>query len=525
MNTSLAFSFNTEATPLPYHSEPALLFNTLCENKHHTLLLESAQIDTKANLKSLLIVDSALRISAVKNQVTIDALSVNGQALFSALKIALKEKAVLMQESDKQCVFTFSAPAQDIDEESKLKSASVFDALRFFLANKDTKDANAIFVGGLFAYDLVSGFEPIPELDTVFSCPDYCFYLAEQLIVIDHQNKDSQLMSIAFTDDKTECQRLSLRQAELISQAKQPLKHPIRRALTAAESTIQGNMDDKGYGDIVEAMKTYIRRGDIFQVVPSRRFQVACPSPLAAYQVLKEKNPSPYLFYMQDALFTVFGASPESALKYQTSDRQIEIYPIAGTRPRGRNTDGSINADLDSRIELEMRTDTKELSEHLMLVDLARNDLARICQAGSRYVAELTKVDRYAFVMHLVSRVVGKLRDDLDIFHAYQACMNMGTLSGAPKVSAMQLIARYEKTKRGSYGGAIGYFTGAGDFDTCIVIRSAYVENNIATIQVGAGIVLDSDPQMEAEETRNKSQAVINAILQAHTDTQLQEAC
>ncbi|SPY98464.1 anthranilate synthase component I [Proteus mirabilis] len=228
---------------------------------------------------------------------------------------------------------------------------------------------------------------------------------------------------------------------------------------------------------------------------------------------------------MQDALFTVFGASPESALKYQASDRQIEIYPIAGTRPRGRNADGSINADLDSRIELEMRTDTKELSEHLMLVDLARNDLARICQAGSRYVAELTKVDRYAFVMHLVSRVVGTLRHDLDIFHAYQACMNMGTLSGAPKVSAMQLIAQYEKTKRGSYGGAIGYFTGNGDFDTCIVIRSAYVEKDIATIQVGAGIVLDSDPKMEAEETRNKSQAVINAILQAHAETHMQEAC
>ncbi|MCG6522258.1 chorismate-binding protein, partial [Vibrio parahaemolyticus] len=149
---------------------------------------------------------------------------------------------------------------------------------------------------------------------------------------------------------------------------------------------------------------------------------------------------------------------------------------IAGTRPRGRRADGSLDRDLDSRIELEMRTDHKELSEHLMLVDLARNDLARICTPGSRYVADLTKVDRYSFVMHLVSRVVGELRQDLDVLHAYRACMNMGTLSGAPKVRAMQLIAAAEGKRRGSYGGAVGYFTAHGDLDTCIVIRSAYVQ-------------------------------------------------
>lgn len=525
MNTSLAFPLTAKVTALPYHSEPALLFNTLCEHRHHTLLLESAQIDTKANLKSLLIVDSALRISANKNQVTVDALSLNGQYILALLKNALKEKSTLSVERAEQCVFTFASSSFPQDEESKLKAASVFDVLRFFLANSAAKEANAVFVGGLFAYDLVNGFESLPDLEAAFSCPDYCFYLAEQLIVIDHQHHHSQLISVTFTDNPQECQRLDTRQAQLVALARQPLKQPQRQPLTPQQAVVSSNMNDEEYGAIVEAMKTYIRRGDIFQVVPSRRFQINCPSPLAAYQVLKQKNPSPYLFYMQDALFTVFGASPESALKYQASDRQIEIYPIAGTRPRGRNADGSINADLDSRIELEMRTDTKELSEHLMLVDLARNDLARICQAGSRYVAELTKVDRYAFVMHLVSRVVGTLRHDLDIFHAYQACMNMGTLSGAPKVSAMQLIAQYEKTKRGSYGGAIGYFTGNGDFDTCIVIRSAYVEKDIATIQVGAGIVLDSDPKMEAEETRNKSQAVINAILQAHAETHMQEAC
>ncbi|MFO5846401.1 chorismate-binding protein, partial [Klebsiella pneumoniae] len=164
----------------------------------------------------------------------------------------------------------------------------------------------------------------------------------------------------------------------------------------------------------------------------------------------------------------------------------------------------------------KMRTYKKELAEHLVLVDLARNDLARICTPGSRYVADLTKVDRYSFVMHLVSRVVGELRQDLDVLHAYRACMNMGTLSGAPKVRAMQLIAAAEGKRRGSYGGAVGYFTAHGDLDTCIVIRSAYVQEGIATVQAGAGIVLDSVPQSEADETRNKARAVLRAIAQAH---------
>lgn len=179
------------------------------------------------------------------------------------------------------------------------------------------------------------------------------------------------------------------------------------------DMTLSCNQSDEAFGDVVSQMQEAIRIGEIFQVVPSRRFSLPCPSPLAAYQTLKDNNPSPYMFYMQDQDFTLFGASPESSLKYDADSRQIEIYPIAGTRPRGRRADGSLDRDLDSRIELEMRTDHKELAEHLMLVDLARNDLARICQPGSRYVADLTKVDRYSFVMHLVSRVVGTLREDL----------------------------------------------------------------------------------------------------------------
>ncbi|CAI6375801.1 unnamed protein product [Macrosiphum euphorbiae] len=212
-------------------------------------------------------------------------------------------------------------------------------------------------------------------------------------------------------------------------------------------------MSDLQYSSIIKKLQKLIQKGEIFQVVPSRKFFLTLNNSLAAYQELKKSNPSPYMFFMQDESFILFGASPESSLKYDEKTRQIELYPIAGTRPRGRKKDGTLDLDLDSRIDLEMRTNHKELAEHLMLVDLARNDLARICEPGSRYVSDLVKVDKYSHVRHLVSKVVGKLRGRLDALHAYSACMNMGTLTGAPKVRAMQLIAEYEKECRGSYGG------------------------------------------------------------------------
>lgn len=241
-----------------------------------------------------------------------------------------------------------------------------------------------------------------------------------------------------------------------------------------------------------------------------------CPDPLRAYRQLRQLNPSPYMFYMQDPAFTLFGASPEMALRFQAGDRTVELCPIAGTRRRGKNADGTVNHDLDNRIELELRTDAKEMAEHLMLVDLARNDLARICEAGTRHVGQLLKVDRYSHVMHLVSRVTGRLREELDALHAWQACMNMGTLTGAPKVRAMQLIRELESVRRDSYGGAIGYLLGNGDMETCIAIRSALVVNGSAKVQAGAGVVFDSVPELEADETGSKAAAVIAAIRSAH---------
>ncbi len=499
----------------PYRDDPAALFNQLCAARPSTLLLESADVDSKDNLQSLLITDSALRITALGRQVTVQALSENGASLLPLLDAALPAEVTILPRPDgRELTFPDIDPLQD--EDSRLKSVSVLDALRLIptLVNSDPAEREAVMLGGLFAYDLVAGFETLPDLKNEQRCPDYCFYLAETLLVIDHQSRTSRIQASLFTPAAGEFERLQQRVHQLNQQMMQPAPAPV--AQQVPQMTLSCSQSDEVYCDVVTKMQHAIRVGEIFQVVPSRRFSLPCPSPLAAYETLKNSNPSPYMFFMQDQDFTLFGASPESSLKYSAQTRQIEIYPIAGTRPRGRNAAGELDRDLDSRIELEMRTDQKELAEHLMLVDLARNDLARICEPGSRHVADLTKVDRYTFVMHLVSRVVGKLRQDLDVLHAYRAVMNMGTLSGAPKVRAMQLIAESEGTRRGSYGGAVGYFTGTGDFDTCIVIRSAYVEEGIATVQAGGGVVLDSIPQAEADESRNKARAVLRAIATAH---------
>ena len=383
----------------------------------------------------------------------------------------------------------------------------------------------AVFVGGTFAYDLLATFEQLPEVaEGDNDCPDYVFYLAETLITIDHQQKSSEILGSVFSGPSVATAFFA------VSQAIEGLKNQISDSLscdsgldksfeiTSASGELAINQCDATYCQHVRDLKENILAGDIFQVVPSRTFSLPCPRPYGAYQQLKQNNPSPYMFFIQDEEFVIFGASPESALKYQRDDNVVEVYPIAGTRPRGKRANGDIDPDLDSRIELTLREDNKEKAEHLMLVDLARNDIARVSKPGTRHVKDLLKVDRYSHVMHLVSRVVGQLREDLDCLHAYQACMNMGTLVGAPKVRAAELIRQVEQKRRGSYGGAVGYINGHGDMDTCIVIRSAYVKNQVAYVQAGAGVVYDSEPQSEADETRGKAQAVLSAIQQAHPE-------
>lgn len=491
-----------------YHLDPTQVFAALCQ-KPYTLLLESAEISSKNSLKSLLIASSALVITCRGQTVYATATNANGRALLVHLAGVLGD--VLQKQDENQLVFAFLPPPSDVDERSKLKARTVFDGLRALVQLFDTAPT-PIFLGGLFGYDLVANFIPMHDIhlqDDPLACPDYQFYLADQLLVLDHQSQSATLQSFCFAPSYADA--ISAQSAQIIDtlQATLPKVLPTKRP---SDQTVQTNLDDEAFKQILQKLKTHLYQGDVFQIVPSRRFSLACPSPLASYHRLKQTNPSPYMFYMHDEAFVLFGASPESALKFSADSRQVEVYPIAGSRPRGFDGDGNIDLELDARLELELRLDKKEQSEHLMLVDLARNDIASISQTGTRHIKELMQVDRYSHIMHLVSRVVGKLDPDLDALHAYQACMNMGTLTGAPKVKAMQLIYRYEQQKRHSYGGAVGYLTSDGQFDTCIVIRSAFVQNGVAYVQAGCGQVLDSNLQAEADETYHKARAVLHAI-------------
>ena len=536
-----------------YVDDPLAAFAHLCGNKNNALLLESAEIDSKDDLQSLLMVDAALRMECRGNRVEVKALTGNGASVLPLFVDHAPDGLHIKERTDTSITLVCDEADGELDEDSRLKAASVMDALRIVI-NKITpirQHPHAVFLGGVFAYDMLAGFEKLPDVaEGENDCPDFVFYLAETLITVDHQTRETHLIGSVFSGQDVAQQYFAIAQRleaihqqlhdmpaepvlvgantakiadveseaqsgqSLVSDSENSNETENGQSLSSFDPSVEVSVDlsDEQFCNHVLDLKQHILAGDIFQVVPSRTFSLPCPSPLLAYAKLKESNPSPYMFYMQDAAFSIFGASPESALKYERESNQVEIYPIAGTRPRGKRPDGSIDRDLDSRIELNLREDTKEKSEHIMLVDLARNDVAKVSRPGTRYVKDLLKVDRYSHVMHLVSRVVGQLRDDLDPLHAYQACMNMGTLVGAPKVSAATLIREVEKKRRGSYGGAVGYLNGQGDMDTCIVIRSAFVKNGTAYIQAGAGVVYDSVPQAEADETRAKAQAVIGAV-------------
>ncbi|HAT41135.1 MAG TPA: anthranilate synthase component I [Rheinheimera sp.] len=506
----------------PYQSDALGCYQALDALSPYSLLLESAEIDSKDNLKTLLLIDAALRIECLGQRVSVNVTSDNGAPLLQFLANAFADMpGVTLQSAARTLTLEFSRPDPLLDEASRLlvpTPLSVLRALQQGLTSQNDEPF-AVFLGGVIGYDYVATAEALPEVPQgANQCPDYLFYVAETLLVIDHQQQAARLVGNVFCGDNamTSCFAIGKR-LEQISAVLKTANGFVAPAVTAVSPTeLKVDISDAAFVAQVEALKHNIVAGDVFQVVPSRCFSLPCPSPLSAYARLKQQNPSPYMFLLKDPAFCLFGASPESALKFNHADRQVEIYPIAGTRRRGFNAQGGLDRDLDSRIELELRQDEKEKAEHLMLVDLARNDVARISVPGSRYVKELLKVDRYSYVMHLVSRVVGTLKADLDALHAYQACMNMGTLVGAPKVRAAELIRQVEGKRRGSYGGAVGYLAGNGDFDSCIVIRSAYCQDGMAYVQAGAGVVFDSVAQAEADETRSKAQAVLSAILAAH---------
>ena len=477
-----------------YHADAASLFAHLGgTTTRDTVLLESADITTRSGIQSVAVLRAAVRVTCSGSHVHVEPLTSFGRTVADRVREQLGEHHV----GENVYAFPPVAAAVVADERERLTATSTVEVLHAL--------SRFGFLAGGFAYDYLETFEELPAVaDGANTYPDYQFVLAEVLLRIDHQAQTATLSGIGIDA-----------LAERIDAASPP---PLRSSAGPGGTLVaRADIPDAQFCADVERLKEHIYNGDIYQVVPARSFVADCPDAFAAYLQLRATNPSPYMFYQRGVdkhgdSFELFGASPESNLKYTNADREVQLYPIAGTRPRGLAEDGTVDHELDTRMELQLRTDAKEVAEHTMLVDLARNDVARVAEPGTRRVAELLQVDRYSRVMHLVSRVSARLAGDLDALDAYRACMNMGTLTGAPKLRATSLIRSLEGARRGSYGGAVGYLDSNGDFDTCIVIRSAYVTGGKAIVQAGAGVVRDSNPQSEADETLHKAYAVLNAI-------------
>lgn len=389
------------------------------------------------------------------------------------------------------------------------------DTLRKLLADLPALPDIAPLAGGLvgfFAYDYARRIEHIPDNNAdPLGMPDAMMMAPGELVVIDHIDKRTDILLVG---PSATAARLAHIEARIREHAHKPIlpTAPGARAFHAPPpigmkptDAIRASMTQAEYESAVEKAKDHIRRGDIFQVVPSQRFSFDMPcSALRLYKALRITNPSPYMYFLDTDNFQIVGSSPEMVV--QCTDRRARIRPLAGTRKRGGTPEE------DTRLEADLRADLKERAEHIMLVDLARNDLGRVCAYGSVQTSDLLDVERYARVMHIVSNVEGTLRPDCDAFDLIHAVFPAGTVSGAPKIRAMQIIDELENTRRGLYGGAIGYIGANGNVDLCLAIRTIVVKDGAGHIQAGAGVVADSDPTREYEETLNKAAGVLRAL-------------
>lgn len=497
-----------------YHENAAALFAQLSglDKELPVLLLESSDVESKKNTKCMAVLRAAMVVTCQGQTVLTRSLTEIGDRLSERLQGQLGDYLHAVREGERVELEFHFQPSSEHDERKRLKDVSNAEVLRALQLDAGYEGQSLPFIAGGFAFDYLETFEELPAVgEGPNTFPDYQFLVAQDCLRIDHLDQTA-VLEVLDIDEATTAARLeSLSQQIADFQAPSSQPQEVTGTLEVVAQTT-----DADFRAQVERLQENIYQGDIYQVVPARAFQAPCPDAFAAYLQLREINPSPYMFYMHShhhgRAFELFGASPESNLKFESADRLVQVYPVAGTRPRGLHADGSLNHELDIRAELDMRTDAKEVAEHIMLVDLVRNDLARIARPATRKVAELLQVDRYSRVMHLVSRVVATLDDDFDALDAYRACMNMGTLSGAPKLRATSLLREVEGVRRGSYGGAVGYLAGDGSMDTCIVIRSGFVQDGRITVHAGAGVVRDSVPQSESDETLHKAFPVLQAV-------------
>jgi anthranilate synthase component I len=371
---------------------------------------------------------------------------------------------------------------------------------------------------GYLGYDLVRSIERLPDHHhDRLELPLLHLMVTDTLLIFDNVSQTIKVVSNAHLNGRGSREPESVRRAyreaiakieAIIGRLRSPFRRQRKPAIRGGQlptSKIASNMTRPEFEKIVRQAKEYIRSGDIFQVVLSQRFETETRSrPFDIYRALRVINPSPYMYYLQFDGLELIGASPEVLVRCE--DRKIELRPIAGTRPRGRNDEE------DQAMERELLSDEKERAEHIMLVDLGRNDVGRVSEIGEVRVEKLMTVERYSHVMHLVSQIEGRLPKGKNIYDVMRACFPAGTVSGAPKIRSMEIIEDLEPTGRGPYAGAVGYFSFSGNMDTCINIRTIVMKDGRAYVQAGAGIVADSNPEREYQETVNKAKAMLAAI-------------
>ena len=368
---------------------------------------------------------------------------------------------------------------------------------------------------GYMSYDMVRFVEELPDnTEDELQLPDCFFMIAETILIFDHVNHQIKVVAnaqidgdvdAAYTDAVGKIDAL-VEKLTTVSE-KIAIRNSSNYTKTHQKSPpdLQSNFTKPAYENVVRRAKEYIAAGDIIQVVPSQRFSRAVSvDSFDVYRALRVVNPSPYMFYLKCNSFDIVGASPEMMVRVE--DGLVQTRPIAGTLPRGK-TDAE-----DREFEQKLLADPKERAEHVMLVDLGRNDLGKVSEYHTVEVTDLMIVERFSHVMHIVSHVIGRLRDNLSAFDVIRACLPAGTLSGAPKIRAMEIIDELEPTRRGPYGGAVGYFSFSGSADTAITIRTAVIKDGVAYVQAGGGVVADSVPENEYYETMNKARALLNAI-------------
>jgi anthranilate synthase component 1 len=416
-------------------------------------------------------------------------------------------------------LLTFSSSQERMEikrgKKTEVRTGNPLQELRNLLAAFRAHQSKYLprFFGGLvgyLGYDMVRFMERLPDRHTSLDLPDSSFMVPRTVLIHDSFRQKLHIVNCVEIQDGDNPEELYHRACSQIDEIAIRLKQPLPYEFLESpagdhEHQFSSNMDEESFKQMVQRAKEYILAGDIIQVVLSQRFHAKTElSPFALYRALRHINPSPYLFYLQLGNVIQIGSSPEILVRLESGE--IELRPIAGTRHRGKTIKE------DKTLEEELLADPKERAEHLMLVDLGRNDAGRVAKPGSVEVRDLLVVERYSHVMHIVSGVNGLLADDKDQFDVMSACFPAGTVSGAPKIRAMEIIEELELERRGPYAGAVGYFGFSGNMDFCITIRTFIMRGNDLWIQAGAGIVADSDPVKEFEETLNKARGLRRAV-------------